>query len=111
MLCPLRYGFNRNRCCQSNEINLQQLEKMVEEGAILLDVRSPQEFEEGHIEKAISLPEYEIKARNLQKLPDLSQTMVVYCNTGHRGQKAQKILLKLGYQKVYNLYHGIENYN
>ena len=110
MLCPLRYVFNRNRCCQSNEINLQQLKKMTEEGAILLDVRSPQEFEEGHIEKAISLPEYEIKDNIVQKLPDLSQIIIVYCNTGHRGQKAQRILQKIGYQKVYNLYQGITSH-
>ena len=42
-------------------------------------------------------------------LPDQSQVLIVYCSTGHRSQKAQKELEKLGYQKVYNLCKGLEN--
>lgn len=82
---------------------------MLEQGAILVDVRSPQEFEEGHLEKAISLPEYEIRRNVNEILPDKLQTIIVYCSTGHRGQKAQCILQRLGYQKVYNLGKVLEN--
>ncbi len=109
MLHKLKCAFYRNRCCTQAEIDQQQLEKMVKEGAILVDVRSPQEFEEGHLDKAILLPEYEIKENVNQILPNQSQTIIVYCSTGHRGQKAQRILQRLGYQKVYNLCHGLEN--
>lgn len=112
MLRKLRYVlYGRNRCCRQTEIDQQQLEKMVEQGALLIDVRSPQEFEEGHLEKALLLPEYEIRENISKKVPNKSQIIIVYCSTGHRGQKAQCILQKLGYQKVYNLYHGLENYN
>ena len=111
MLNKLKYVLNRNRCYCETEISKQQLEKMVEQGAMLLDVRSPQEFAEGHLENAISLPEYEIKKRANDMLPDKSQDIIVYCSTGHRSQKAQKIFQKLGYEKVYNLCKGIENYD
>lgn len=111
MLHKLRYLLNRNRCCCETEISKQQLQKMTEQGAILLDVRSPQEFEEGHMENAISLPEYEIKEKAKTVLPDKLQIIIVYCSTGHRSQKAQIILEKLGYKKVYNLCKGLENYN
>lgn len=111
MLHKLRYALNRNRGYASTEINIQQVKKMVEQGAVVVDVRSPQEFEEGHLENAILLPEYEIKEKASNILPDKLQTIIVYCSTGHRGQKAQKILQRFGYQKVYNLYHGLENYN
>lgn len=111
MLHKLKYVLTRNRGCESFEINLQQLEKMVEKGAVLLDVRSPQEFEEGHLEKAILIPEYEMKNSAEKLLRDKAQTIIVYCSTGHRSQKAQKILQRLGYQQVYNLYNGLENYN
>ena len=111
MFCSFRNGCNRNRCCGTMEINLQQLKKMVEQGAILVDVRSPQEFQEGHLENAVLLPEYEIKNKVKEILPDSLQTIVVYCSTGHRGIKAQQILQRLGYRKVYNLCHGLENYN
>lgn len=103
MLHKFKYLLNRNRCYCETEISKQQLEKMIEQGAILLDVRSPQEFEEGHMKNAISLPEYEIKEKADNILPNKSQLIIVYCSTGHRSEKAQKILEKLGYEKVYNL--------
>lgn len=111
MLHKIKYLLSGNRCYRETEINKLQLEKMVEKGAILVDVRSPQEYEEGHIENAILLPEYEIKEKASKILPNTWQVIIVYCSTGHRSQKAQKTLQKLGYQKVYNLYNGLENYN
>lgn len=101
----------RNRCCGSMEITKEQLDKKVEQGAILVDVRSPQEFKEGHLEKAILLPEYEIGEDVTETLQDKTKTIIVYCSTGHRGLKAQKLLQNLGYEQVYNLCHGLENYN
>ncbi len=111
MIHKLRYLLNRNRCCMQTEITLQQLKKLVEQGAVLVDVRSPQEFEEGHLENAILLPEYEIKENVKQILPNQEQMIIVYCSTGHRGQKAQQILNQYGYHKVYNLCKGLENYD
>lgn len=109
MLHKFRYVLNRNRCCCETEISKEQLNKMIEKGAILVDVRSPQEFAEGHLENAISLPEYEMNQKVKDILPDKLQVIIVYCSTGHRSQKAQKELEKLGYQKVYNLCKGLEN--
>ena len=79
------------------------LENKMKQGAVLVDVRSPQEYQEGHLQGAISLPEYEIKKTVDTVLPDKTQEIIVYCSTGHRSLKAQKQLEKLGYQKVYNL--------
>ena len=110
MLWRLRCLCNRNRCCEESEINKYQLEKMQQQGAVLLDVRIPQEFAEGHLENAILLPEYEIKEKASKVLPEKQQIIIVYCSTGHRSKKAQKELNALGYEKVYNLCHGLENY-
>ena len=110
MLKNLRALINKNRCYCEKQINNKQLEKMVKDGAILLDVRSKQEFEEGHLDNALSLPVYEIKRRCDELLPQKSQTIIVYCSTGYRSQKAQKQLKKLGYEKVYNLCNGLEEY-
>lgn len=111
MLHKLRNTLKQNRCYCETNMSEQQLKKMVEQGAVLLDVRSPQEFEEGHLENAISLPEYEIKEKANSMLPDKMQIIIVYCSTGHRSQKAQKTLQKFGYEKVYNLCNGLENYD
>lgn len=106
-----RSRLNRKRCYCETNLSQEEIKKMIEQGALLVDVRSPQEFAEGHLEKAICLPEYEIKQRANQTLPNKLQTIIVYCSTGHRSQKAQKTLQTLGYKNVYNLCKGIENYN
>ena len=107
MLYKLRTLLNK-RCYCEMEINNNQLEKMIQQGAILVDVRSMQEFEEGHLENAISLPVYEIKRKCEETLKDKNQIIVVYCSSGYRSARAQKILKKLGYTKVYNLCEGFE---
>lgn len=109
MLHKFRYILKRDRCYCETQISKEQLEKMIEKGAILVDVRSPQEFAEGHLKNAILLPEYEINKSVNDILPDKLQIIIVYCSTGHRSEKAQKKLIKLGYQKVYNLCKGLEN--
>lgn len=109
MLHKFKYVLNKNRCYCETEISKEQLKKMIEKGAILIDVRSPQEFAEGHLENAISLPEYEMNQKVKDILPDKLQVIIVYCSTGHRSEKAQKELEKMGYQKVYNLCKGLEN--
>ena len=95
---------------EEGEIGLEDLQKLQKEGIILIDVRSPQEYREGHIDGAISIPEYEIKKKAENILKDRNRKIIVYCSSGGRSKKAQKTLKKLGYKNVYNLYNGLSNY-
>ena len=106
----LKYTTKRLKRGYENDINIEKLEEMKRQGAVVIDVRSLQEFKEGHIEGAISIPEYEIKNRMKNELPNLEQTIIVYCGTGHRSKRAQKILERMGYSQVYNLVNGWQNY-
>lgn len=112
MLNKLRYMINKklNRSIDRKDVNKLELEKMLSKGAILIDVRSPQEYKEGHLKGAVSIPEYELISRCRQELENKDATYIVYCSSGSRSKKAQKQLEKLGYTNVYNLYNGIENY-
>ena len=74
---------------------------------ILLDVRSPQEFSEGHLKNAINIPAYELYISAPQILKDKETIIIAYCTVGIRSKKAIKILKKLGYKNVYHLEGGI----
>ena len=88
--------------------DMQELQEMAKKGAILLDVRSPQEYEEGHINGAILIPEYELKRDAEKILTNKEEIIIAYCSTGTRSKKAQKELKEKGYKYVYNLYNGLE---
>ena len=70
--------------------------------AVILDVRTQEEYDEGHIENAILLPDYEIGMKAEGLLTDKNQTILVYCRTGVRSERASKALLSMGYTKVYD---------
>ena len=106
----LIYNLNRStRSCENN-ISMEKLKDMEDRAYIIIDVRSPQEYREGHIENAILIPEYELKNRAKKELKDLERPIIVYCSTGHRSKRAQKILKQMGYTEIYNLENGWKNY-
>ena len=71
-----------------------------EEGYIILDVRTQEEYDQGHIPGAIMIPEYEIADRAEKELPDKNQLILVYCRSGRRSKIAAEELVKLGYTNV-----------
>ena len=99
-----------SREMEENDILQEEIPKLISEGAILIDVRSPQEYQEGHMENAKLLPEYEIIKKQEELPKDKEQKIIVYCSSGARSKKAQKKLEKIGYTQVYNLYNGFQNY-
>ena len=71
---------------------------------ILLDVRTPEEYEKRRIPNAVLLPIAEIKAGNvIATLPDKKQKILVYCWTGRRAEDASAMLVKMGYVNVINI--------
>lgn len=92
------------------DVTLEELKTKQLEGAEIIDVRNHREYEEGHIEGSINIPEYEIDESFKNVVKNQDKPIVVYCSSGFRSTKAYKKLKKLGYCKVYNLYGGLENY-
>ena len=66
----------------------------------IVDARTQEEFDEGHIEGAIMIPEYEIKAKAESLLTDKDQLILVYCRSGRRSKIASEALVGLGYTNV-----------
>ena len=71
-----------------------------ESGYIIIDARTQEEYDQGHIPEAILIPEYEIADRAAKELPDKNQLILVYCRSGRRSKIAAEELVKLGYTNV-----------
>ena len=71
-----------------------------ESGYVVIDARTQEEYDQGHIPGAILIPEYEIAARAENELPDKNQLILVYCRSGRRSKIAAEELVKLGYTNV-----------
>ena len=76
---------------------------MGSEDVVLLDVRTQEEYDAGHIEGAILMPYDEISQRTDELPADKDKTIIVYCRSGSRAAAAGSTLLSLGYTQVYNL--------
>lgn len=79
-----------------------------EDNAVLLDVRTDEEFSEGHIEGSLNLPIGEID-RAATVSPDKSVPIYVYCRSGNRSARAAAYLKGNGYASVYDI-GGILSY-
>ena len=77
-------------------------QKMESEQVIVIDVRRPDEFAQGHIPNAINLPNETIAHMALSKLKEEDAVLLVYCRSGHRSAQAANKLVQLGYKHVYD---------
>ena len=81
-----------------------EAKEKITNGAILLDVRTKEEFDDTHIEGAILLPLSEINSSSVAKIiPDNTVEIIVYCRSGNRSSQAVDELRYLGYENVYDL--------
>ena len=77
-------------------------------GAVLLDVRSLDEFASGHLEGALNIPHDRIADEITAAVPEKSAQVVLYCRSGRRAQTALKTMQDMGYENVLNL-GGLED--
>ncbi len=85
--------------------------KIHSEKAILLDVRTRTEYLNGYIKGAGQLNYYNLSFKKKLLLLPKEQPVYLYCNTGYRSRRAAEILVKNGYKQVFNLEHGIMEWN
>ena len=84
-------------------INCDKTEEEVNDGAILIDVRSEEEYKLSHLDQAINIPVDVIEEKIVNYVADKSTPVILYCRSGNRSSNAAQALLKLGYYKVYDL--------
>ena len=79
---------------------------LIESGAVIIDVRTGQEYASGYIDGAINIPVENISSINYDK----DTIIILYCASGMRSSNAAQTLVDLGYTNVYNLDGGLINW-
>ena len=77
-------------------------EMMSSQEVVVVDVRTREEYDGGHIENAVLVPNESIGSEMPEALPDKEATLLIYCRSGRRSKDATQKLLELGYQSVYD---------
>ncbi|MCX7949198.1 MAG: DsrE/DsrF/DrsH-like family protein, partial [Treponemataceae bacterium] len=93
---------------RSQVLSWRQFEEHRAKGAFVLDVRTKEEFDLGHIPGAVCIPNTELRAR-LAEVPK-DRTVLIYCGVGLRGYLAERILRHYGWTDLYNLTGGYKTW-
>jgi len=92
------------------KISAEEAKAIIEsEDVIILDVRTQEEYKEGHIENSVLLPVNDIADKAEEILPNNNTKILVYCRSGNRSATAAKQLIILGYTNVYD-FGGINSW-
>jgi rhodanese-related sulfurtransferase len=97
------------------DITTDQASTLIEENQnnpdfVILDVRTPAEFDSGHIENAINIDYYSDTFQDELDSLDKDKTYLIYCEVGGRSKDALAIMKGLGFMEVYNMLDGINQW-
>ena len=108
-LTPAQSVTVEERGASEHGVGMMRARSLAAKGAILLDVRTSEEYASGHIEGALNLDYSKIAQEAEALLPDKDAPVIVYCAAAKRSSQAFDSLKKLGYKNVYNL-GSMKNY-
>ena len=96
----------------SNTLSAQEFKAMLDQresrpDLVLLDIRTPGEFEAGHISGAINIDYYGRDFVSRLKTLDRNKDYLIYCRSGNRTGKSLTIFRKLGFDRIWHLDHGL----
>ena len=86
-----------------NKITCEDVNSLTSQGAIIIDVRTSEEYNSDHIENAINVDSSTIKYTIKGHVKDYDTPVILYCQSGRRSAESAKILVELGYTKVYDM--------
>ena len=95
---------------QIREVDTAEGERLVDRGALLLDVREPDEYEQGAIQGSLHIPRGHLEAQIESRVTDRNQAIVVMCAGGVRSAFAAKTLEELGYTDVVSMDGGFNRW-
>jgi len=102
LLVILTALFINTAMAAGDPVAAKQAWPMIEQGALLIDVRTAGEFDKGHIDGALNIPWEQTDNLMAAIGTDKQRPVVVYCRSGNRSGKAQVVLETKGYTNVFN---------
>lgn len=95
----------------AEDVDVNKFENLIGGSKVILDVRTPGEYADGHIEGAqlinVSAPDFDKK---IEKLDKTNTSYLVYCAAGSRSQRAMQKMKTAGFKSVYNLSTGVNGW-
>ena len=88
---------------RAGQISSKEAQEYLRNGAMVIDVRSMNEFESGHIIQAQNMPLDRVEMMVSSTVKDKNKVLLLHCSTGVRSNMAKKKLEALGYKNVFNL--------
>jgi len=86
-----------------SQVSDKDAKTYLQNGALVVDVRTPAEFNSGHLPGAINVPMDQIERQLPRRIKDKNQALLLHCQSGMRSGIAMKQLKRLGYVKTFNL--------
>jgi molybdopterin/thiamine biosynthesis adenylyltransferase/rhodanese-related sulfurtransferase len=92
---------------QVKEVSVEQAREMLQDPqTVVVDVRESEEWRQGHLEQALSIPRGFLELRIEEKIPDRRRPIILQCASGLRSLLAGRALREMGYENVYNMVGG-----
>ena len=85
------------------QVSAKAARTYLQQGAVVVDVRSNSEFQSGHLRDALHIPLNELEPLIARRVNDKSQVLLLHCQSGMRSQTARRKLIRLGYTRTFNL--------
>ncbi len=86
-----------------NDLSPEKARRLKKDGAIIIDVRSEDEYKASHLKTSINIPLNEIKNKIGSHVPDKNKDVLLHCRSGSRSFVGKRILKQMEYKNVYNL--------
>lgn len=99
LACVIGFMFMR----RTGQVPVKDAAEYVRKGAVIIDVRTPREFQSGHLSQAFNMPVDEVDGLLPNKVRDKERVILVHCQSGMRSRKAKEKLERIGYKNVYDM--------
>jgi phage shock protein E len=88
---------------KAGQVSTKEAQELLKAGALVIDVRTAEEYVAGHLATAVNMPLNEIEASIGRLVRAKDQVLLLHCQSGIRSGAAMKKLKQMGYTNVYNL--------